>query len=62
MNKIIFRTTNQVKESRALGGDNPVPLAGRCADAGEIRQVGYDSFYSPETRALRTKFEQEIDA
>jgi hypothetical protein len=49
MNKIIFRTTNQVKDARTLGG-------------GEIRPLGDHSFYSPETRALRTKFEKEIDA
>jgi hypothetical protein len=61
MTKIID-PTNQVKDVRVRGGDSTVPLAGSCADGGEIRHVGDDSFYLPETRALRRKFEQEIDA
>jgi hypothetical protein len=61
MNKIIFMTTNQVKDARALGGDNTVPLVCRCAETREIGHAGGDCLSSLETTALRTKFEQKVD-
>jgi hypothetical protein len=61
MNKIIFRTTNQAKDARALGGDDTVPLVRRCAETGEIGYAGGDCLSSLETTAVRTKFEQKAE-
>jgi hypothetical protein len=61
MNKIILRTTNQIKDARALGGDNTVPFVRRCAETGGIGYAACDCLHSLETTAVRTKFEQKVD-
>jgi hypothetical protein len=50
-----------VKDARALGGANTVPLIRRCAEIGEIGYAGGDCLSSLETTAVRTKFEQKAD-